>query len=465
MFSLLEKYKTVLLSSPAVMLISATQGFLKQSRISLQRKRVLLACSGGLDSMVMLEVFRQLGVSVGVAHVHFGLRGADADADAALVQRTAEQHGLPFYSERFNTKAIAEARKEGIQATARELRYTWLEKIRIEHGYHYIATAHHRDDNIETVVMNFIRGTGIRGLKGMLPRQQRLIRPLLFATRKELSAFQQQHQVAFREDRSNQETYYTRNKIRLELLPKIREINPGFDETLSAQFPVMRMLAGLYERHIQKETRGLFLTRVKEVFIPLLRLKKVADQRSVLFEFLKDFGYNIAQVDAILKSTEKQSGKQFLSGQARLIKDRRFLVLAPLEAAAASVYTIDEIPCTLQLPNGRLELAWADADNTTIRKESCYAYLDQRQVQLPLTLRHWQKGDYFYPFGMERKKKKLSKYFKDVKKRLDEKEQQWVLTSEERILWVVNERNDDRARITPSTTTILRCTWHDRATE
>ena len=239
-------------------LLHKAKTFLLDHHINLMHKRVLMAVSGGMDSVIMVELFRQLDLKFGIAHCNFQLRGEESDADEALVKALADKYKVPFYTVKFDTAAYMETKKVSVQVAARELRYDWFEKVRAEQKYDYIATAHHLNDNLETVLHNFIKGTGIKGLRGMQVRQNKLIRPLLALSRKEIQAFQQENNLEYREDSSNASDKYTRNKIRHHLLPLIEEINPGFEAGFAARLKTFADLELLYQTNIQKVNKQLF---------------------------------------------------------------------------------------------------------------------------------------------------------------------------------------------------------------
>lgn len=424
-------------------------------QIDLRRRRVLLALSGGVDSVVLAEVLHQLGVRFGIAHCNFQLRGAESDGDEALAQQIAAKYDVPYYSTRFDTIEYMAERKVSVQVAARELRYRWLHETREVHGFHYLATAHHLNDNIETVLYNFIKGTGIKGLRGMLPKNGRLIRPLLEVSRAEILAFQKEHGLVYREDASNASTKYTRNKIRHSLVPLIEEINPGLEQGFADRLRIFSDLEDLYEARFRKVARQFFLQRGSDIYIPILKLRQLKDRRSILFDYLKSFGFNAAQVDDMLGALDSDSGKQFLSEQARVVKDRRFLIVTELAKGNRGAIYIEHANDLVKLDGFSLQCAAVEAATAVIGKEKTHAFLDLDKVKFPLLLRPWRQGDYFYPFGMKLKKKKVSKYFKDQKLAIHQKESVWILESDQRIVWIVGERIDERFKVSDKTQNVL----------
>ena len=436
-------------------LIHKVKAFLLENNIALNRKRTLLAVSGGMDSVVMSELFHQLGLEFGIAHCNFQLRGDESDGDEALVKTLAHKYQVPFYHIRFDTSAYTKERNVSVQVAARELRYEWFEQIRAENKYDYIATAHHLNDNIETVLHNFIKGTGIKGLRGMLAKRDRLIRPMLSLSQEEIIAFQQECKLDYREDSSNASDKYTRNKIRHKLVPLIEEINPGFEAGFADRLKVFADLETLYQNQIRKTNKQLFEKRGEDVYIPIRKLKKLSDRRSILFEYLQLLGFTISQVDDMLAALDSESGRQFLSATARVIKDRQFLIITEKGQADFTIVHIQPEDKEVILPNARLAISIEDAAKVSIKKDKVYAYLDIDKLEFPLILRQWKQGDYFYPFGMTLKKKKVSKYFKDQKIPIHEKETIWILESNKKVVWIAGERIDERFKVSPKTPSVM----------
>jgi tRNA(Ile)-lysidine synthase len=431
------------------------QKLLSEYHIDLTKHRILLAVSGGMDSVVLVELMHRLGIDFGIAHCNFQLRGQESSDDESFVRMLAERYQTPFFSVRFDTAEYVATHKVSIQVAARELRYKWLEEIRQSNKYSYLATAHHLNDNIETVLMNFIKGTGIRGLRGMQVRNGHLIRPMLSLSRAEIETYQKDMGLIFREDSSNASDKYTRNKIRHHLIPQIIDINPGFESGFADRLKVLGDIEHLYDTKIRKINKQLFEKREGDTYIPIRLLRKLPSRRSILFEYLQPLGFNAQQIDDILMTLTAESGRQFLSPQARIIKDRRFLIVTPLAIGSFTSLYIYKDDTEVKLNDSKIDITIKDNKDLTIRKEKAYAYLDLSKLEFPLMIRQWRKGDYFYPFGMKLKKKKVSKYFKDQKVPLHEKNKIWILESGQKIVWIVGERIDERYRVTESSTQVL----------
>ncbi len=436
-------------------IIHKIKSLLVDHHISLHRKRTLLAVSGGMDSVVMVDLFHELGLQFGIAHCNFQLRGEESECDEALVKALAHKYRVPIYTTRFDTTSYAEGKGVSIQVAARELRYEWFEQMRAANKYDYVATAHHLNDNIETVLHNFIKGTGIKGLRGMLVRREKLIRPMLSLSRDEIKAYQQEHKLEYREDSSNTSDKYTRNNIRHNLVPLIEEINPGFEAGFDDRLKIFSDIESLYQNKIQRINKQLFEKRGSDTYIPIRKLKKLSDKRSVLFEYLQPLGFNASQVDDILSVLEQGSGQQFLSETTRVIKDRQFLIITNKGQTDFSTMLIEKGDAEVKLPNGSISLNISEAVKISIKKDKTLAYLDLNKLEFPLILRQWKKGDYFYPFGMALKKKKVSKYFKDQKMSLPEKESIWILESAKKIVWIAGERIDERFKVTSGSKSVL----------
>lgn len=413
-------------------------------KLASQTKRVLLTVSGGLDSMVMCHLFSAVRYPFAIAHCNFQLRGEEANGDEALVKTLADAYGVTVLTKRFDTKAYAAEKGLSIQLAARELRYTWFEELRQEHKLDNIATAHHLNDNIETILFNLTKGTGIRGLRGIPVKQGKIIRPMLFASREEIEAYAKEHNIAYREDSSNASDKYTRNKIRHHIIPLLKEINPALEQTFADKIELFTELEGVYEKTLGKEAKQLFLQRRNDIYIPILKLKKVKHAGSALYEYLNEYNFTKEQVEDILASVDGTPGKQFITDKARIIKDRQFFILSKLPEQNITAKLINEGDTELDLGDKKLTIKQGDIKPTA---DKTIAYLDADKLQFPLIVRRWKQGDYFYPFGMKMKKKKLKKFFVDEKVSLTDKENIWVVESGERIVWVAGYRIDERFKV------------------
>lgn len=422
-------------------------------RLANAKKKTMLTVSGGIDSVVMCVLFNEAKFPFAIAHCNFQLRGKESDGDEQLVKELGKKYGIEVFVKKFDTKKYAVEKSISIQLAARELRYTWFEELRKEKEFDLIATAHHLNDNIETILLNLTKGTGIRGLRGIPVRQGNIVRPLLFASREEIENYQQQNKLEFREDSSNADDKYTRNKIRHNIIPLLKEINPSLENAFADKIELFTELEVMYEKEMKKSSSQLFLQRANDIYIPILKLKKTENASSVLFEYLKDYGFNSEQVDDILGAVDGEAGKQFLSSTARIIKDRRFLILTKLADKDFSIQFISEGDKEVKLGKGKLQIT---NNQSPITPDKRSAFLDKSKLEFPLIARKWKQGDYFYPFGMKLKKKKLKKFFTDEKVSLNEKENIWVIESNKKIVWVAGYRIDERFKVTDKTKEILK---------
>lgn len=420
-------------------------------------EKTLVATSGGVDSVVLCHLMQQAGLSFAIAHCNFQLRGEDANADEVFVKNLAENLQVPFFSIRFDTQVFAEQNKLSIQQAARELRYAWLEETRQLTDCQHVATAHHLDDSIETLLYNFTKGCGLRGLHGILPKHGHIIRPMLFATKKQVLDFAQAENLDYREDASNLTDKYSRNLLRHHAVPVFEKINPNFQHTAGENIERLREAEQLYDFALQHIMDEVLEKRSNEWRIDLQKLHSYPSPATVLYEILKPHGFNNDQVADILQSAENQSGSWFHSPTRRLLLDRFFLILS-LEENIGGVQEIASIDTSfVELPDGAsLALERHTAPPPTLVGSASTAWMDADQLQLPLRLRHWQPGDSFCPLGLDGKHQKLQDFFSNNKLSRLEKERVWLLESGGKIAWVVGIRLDERFKVTAATKSFLR---------
>lgn len=429
--------------------------FINDHHLFTKSNRLLVAVSGGVDSVILCHLCKAGGFDFGVAHCNFQLRGEDSNRDEAFVRDWCKQLNVPFHVINFATKAYAEKHKLSTQVAARNLRYEWFEQVRVEQGYDFILTAHHADDNIETVLMNFFRGTGINGLTGMQPVHQQIRRPLLFAKRSELETYLKQHELSFVQDESNLHDDYTRNYFRNTVLPMIAKTYPEVQQNLLQNISRFKEVDILYQQELSRITRKLLVQKGDEWYIPVLLLQKTPAMKTILLELIKPYGFKATQLNEVVQLLDSDSGKYILSSSHRILKDRKHLVISPLKDFNRAIIVI-EGPGTVDFPGGVLRLT--QVEKTVTGSEAHVALLDEALIQYPLLLRPWRAGDYFYPLGMKGKKK-LAKFFVDQKLSLADKERVWILEMNRKIVWVVGYRIDDRFKITGKTKSVLRIEW------
>ena len=430
------------------------KSFVRDHSLFTHEDKILLAVSGGIDSMVMLDLFRQSGVQFGIAHCNFHLRGSESDGDEDLVTKLSRQCNVPIHIAHFDTEEYARENKLSIQMAARELRYNWFEEMCDQHGFTRIATAHNQDDVMETFLINLGRGTGIRGLTGIKPRNGRIIRPLLFCSRSDIDKYAQDYDVAFREDSSNISVYYTRNKIRHEIIPLFEEINPSFRSSLLETIRKLNDTEDIYLDAIQNLKNELIERKKEKILINLEKLDSMPNKITVLYEVLSGYHFISSQIMQIIDSINAHSGKQFYSPTHRLIKDRNEFIIVPLKETEPRRYYIDEGVERINEPLKMDLLVVNHNPSFNIPREKNLACLDYSKLTFPLILRKWNEGDSFRPFGMMHNKK-LSDFLIDEKLSIADKEDQWLLISGDDIVWVINRRIDERYKVTGQTSQIL----------
>jgi len=424
-------------------MLTKFQNHINQNFPFLNGKKLLLATSGGLDSMVMVDLFNKLSYEIAMAHCNFQLRGLESFEDQNFVQNYAEANKIIIFTTQFDTEAFAKDYQLSTQVAARELRYSWFYELLETKKYDYILTAHHADDNLETFLINLVRGTGLDGLTGIPAQNEKVIRPILIFSRQEIEQYAKESNIDWREDSSNASDKYLRNKIRHNLAPIFKELNPDF---LSSFYKTQTYLQ---ESQTMAEDATIMIyqqvakEKGEEIHFDLNQLKKLPNYKSYLYQWLNEFGFSAW--NDIYDLVNGQSGKQVFSSGFRLLKDRDFLILSPekLEDENEEYYIVKdqkEINIPLNLSFSKVIASSSLVSNTTI-------FVDEDELCFPLVLRRWKQGDNFQPLGMEGKSKKVSKFFKDHKLSLIEKENTWILCSNNQIVWIVGLRQDERFKI------------------
>jgi tRNA(Ile)-lysidine synthase len=322
----------------------------------------------------------------------------------------------------------------------------------------YLLTAHHANDNIETLLMNFFKGSGIAGLRGMLPKNGKIVRPLLFATREEIFSYLEENQLEFVEDSSNLTDKYTRNYFRHELIPSIQKVFPKVEENLVNNIQRFKEIELLYDQSIGSHKKKLLEKKGNEIHIPVLKLLKTEPLQTIVFEIIKDYSFTAAQTDEVIKILNSESGKYISSSTHKILKNRSWLIISPINTLESDYIIIDQNHKRIEFQQAILKFRFEANGNLKVTADKNIALLDANKITFPLLLRKWKQGDYFYPLGMK-KKKKVSKFFIDQKMSITEKENTWILESNKRILWIIGKRIDDRFKITPSTKEILEITF------
>lgn len=433
------------------------QTFIQTNRLLRPDERALLAVSGGVDSVVMAHLFRQAGHTFGIAHCNFQLRGAESDGDEAFVQALASAWDVPFYGRAFDAKKQAAVAGQSLQMAARQLRYEWFEQIREENGYAAVATGHNLNDSVETALLHFIRGTGPTGLGGIPVRNERVIRPLLFASREEIQFYAGQNGLNWREDSSNRTDDYTRNQIRRHLLPRMLEINPAFLSSAGHTLRLIRAaddnLRFLLDRLMgAPDSNGIYRLNKKD-------LETLPALAEALFDLFQPFGFFPEQLRQ-LSDNWRQTGAEWVSATGyRLLNDREYLYLGLIEAVQEAL-PVQEDDLMLSLPGGGRLLLTPALPGAHFPDGREAVMVDAAKLRFPLHLRRWQPGDVFQPLGMGGKSRKLQDFFTDRKLSRLDKEQIWILENgDHSIIWIVGMRADERFKIEAETTKLLKISW------
>ncbi|GAA4769961.1 MULTISPECIES: tRNA lysidine(34) synthetase TilS [Flavobacterium] len=416
----------------------------------LSGKKLLLAVSGGIDSMVLVDLFSKLNFEISVAHCNFQLRGDESKQDEEFVKTQSEKYNIITFIKTFDTETYVNINKLSIQQAARELRYDWFNDLLEKEGFDYLLTAHHLDDSLETFLINFTRGTGIDGLTGIPEQNGKILRPLLIFSRKEIENYAKKNNISWREDSSNGSDKYFRNKIRHHVVPVLKELNPSLLESFENTVKNLSKTNFLVKNTLTSNFKNIANKKNDAIYFDIDKLIKLENYKSYLYEWLKPFDFSDWQ--SIYDLIHSQSGKQIFSENYRLLKDRNQLILTKTEINnEEDVFLINKDENSILKP---LNLSICNQSYISKPSKSCI-FVNKEKLKFPLKLRKWQEGDYFYPSGMQGKKK-VSKYFKDEKFSLLEKEDTWLLCSDNEVVWIINHRADQRFLANNNTQQILK---------
>lgn len=428
--------------------LQSFRAFISRHQLFQPDQKILLAVSGGKDSVLMVHLFKQAEIEFGIAHCNFQLRADESQRDEAFVRMLAATMEVPFHVTHFNTKAYAKAQRCSTQMAARTLRYAWFEQIRTAEGYEAIALAHHQNDAIETMLINLTRGTGIAGLHGIAPKRDQLIRPLLFLSREDIERLIDTANIDYVEDSSNLSDHYARNKIRLHVIPQLKAINPGLEQTFAqniqrfqeAEMLIAQTVAAMRSRLLE-ESAGLTTIKIDEI-------KALNPQKLLCYELLKPFNVNESLIEELLAALDKQSGTSFYSSTHRITLDRQRLIISAIESGMSSSQLIHPADQHIELQNAHISVQYRDGNSFNKDRK---AYVDCSLLVYPLVLRTRQPGDVFVPLGMKTHKK-LSDLFIDEKIPLPEKDKIPLLVNGNGdIIWVAGMRQDNRYKVTATT--------------
>ena len=432
--------------------LSRLQSFIKQHALFLSEERVLLAVSAGRDSVLMAHLFKAAGYPFGIAHCNFNLRAEESELDEQFTEELADELEVPFYTSRFDTMEYASANHISVQMAARDLRYEWLEKIRKEFDFQYIAVAHHQNDVIETMLLNLTRGTGISGLHGIFPKKGKIIRPLLFLSRDEIDELVQNSGYIYREDRSNLSVKYSRNKLRLEVIPVLKELNPALEQTFEANSKRFAELEILLDLRVQEIRERLFIKLADDEFeISIAELKKLIPLNTLLYGLFHPYGFTETVLNDLVHAWDRNPGKVFCSAGYQLLLDRGRIILSRINADKAEDIFLESGTALCIWNKQKFSSKIVPISQFELSRDENIAQLDYDLLGFPLKLRTWKKGDHFQPLGLKQKKK-LSDFFVDRKIRLNHKKDIGILENNNGdILWVAGLRVDERYKISPNT--------------
>lgn len=427
--------------------INANFGFLKE-------KKLLLATSGGMDSMVLVHLFQKLNLNFAIAHCNFQLRGTESDEDENFVTHYAKQNNILCFSTKFETEKYSETYKLSTQVAARNLRYNWFNEILAQQKFDYIITAHHADDVVETFMINLSRGTGLEGLTGIPSQNGNVIRPMLPFSRKEIEDYVSENNLKWREDSSNASDKYVRNKIRHHIVPVFKEINESFLQSFQNTLDHLNQEQSLKNDAVQMVYEKVISEENQQLKINISVLLQYENYKAYLYQWLNKYGFSAW--NDVYNLIEAQSGKQILSEKYILLKDREYLILSKKETADFEEIGISSIA---EKPNFPLKLTLCNLSDISNQRKNII-FVDENKIQFPLTIRKWKEGDYFYPSGMQGKKK-VSKYFKDEKFTLFQKQDACILESNNQIVWIIGHRADERFKVENTTQTIIQITYNN----
>lgn len=431
-------------------MLEKIQNHIKSRFPFLEKSKLLIAISGGMDSVVLTHLSHKLQLNIALAHCNFNLRGDESDADEDFVLQLAEDLNLEVFIESFDTETYASNHQLSTQMAARVLRYAWFNELMEQLHFDYLLTAHHADDNLETFLINLSRGTGLEGLTGIPEINGTIVRPLLAFSRQELEVYAIENKISWREDSSNITTKYLRNKIRHDVIPALKEANPQVLQNFNKTLSFLQDSNEIIEDRIVEIQKKVVSVDEDLITMNIKKIQKLSNPKAYLYQLLKDF--NFTEWDDVTALLTAQSGKQVFSETHRLLKDRDILILSENVLINDVKINIPEIEGQVKTPLGTLNFGTVSKIN---KSNDTAIYVDLDTLKFPLTFRKWEEGDFFYPFGMKGKKK-LSKYFKDEKLSLVEKEQIGILCSGQDIIWIVGKRADERFKVTENTKQILK---------
>jgi tRNA(Ile)-lysidine synthase len=434
-------------------MLQKLKNHIQQNFSFLQDKKLLVATSGGLDSMVLVHLFQKLNFNFALAHCNFQLRNLESDEDQKFVTNYSKQHNIPFFTTKFDTKKYSETYKLSTQVAARNLRYDWFNEILIQEKFDYIITAHHADDDVETFLIHISRGTGLEGLTGIPSQNGNIIRPMLPFSRKEIENYASENQLVWREDSSNASDKYVRNKIRHHIVPVFKEINDSFLSSFQNTLEHLNQQQSLADDAVLLVYEKVVSEENQQLKINISALLQYNNYKAYLYQWLHKYGFTAW--NDVYDLIYSQSGKQIFSENYVLLKDREYLLLSQKTTDFESVV----IHSVTENTNFPLNFSFCNTSNISNQNKNII-FVEESKLQFPLTIRKWNSGDYFYPAGMQGKKK-VSKYFKDEKFTLFQKQQAFILESNNKIVWIIGHRADERFKPENTNQNIIQITYNN----
>jgi tRNA(Ile)-lysidine synthase len=427
--------------------------YISEQQLFSKKDKLLVAFSGGVDSVVLAHVLHSYGFSISLAHCNFGLRGKESNADENFGRKLAKKLEVGFFSKRFETKAFAQKNDLSIQMAARQLRYNWFADLLKKEEFTYVLTAHHANDNVETVLINLVRGTGIKGLLGIPQKQHAIARPLLHSTKDDIMAYAKRNKLKYRNDSSNDDIKYKRNFLRHQVIPKLKELNPSLEHTFEQNILWFNRAGNVIKQFTAAKKNELVSEQNGKLKIDIKKLSREEHKSILLHEFLYPMGFNSTQTETLLKCIRKeQPGKLFFSDSHQALIDRHFIFIAPLSDDKKEEYTVNAFKELKELP---IKIDYKIIRSVDFVNDRMVAFMDADKLQFPLTLRKWRAGDKFKPLGMDGFKK-LSDFFTNQKLNRFDKKNVWLLLSGNDIAWVIGYRADNRFKVTDSTKKVIR---------
>ncbi|MGD2034804.1 MAG: tRNA lysidine(34) synthetase TilS [Bacteroidales bacterium] len=429
--------------------------YVADNNLFTKEQRVLSAVSGGIDSVVMLYLMTDAGFQCDIAHCNFQLRGAESDEDENFVRTLASEFKLKCHVKRFDTIDYSNKKKISVQMAARELRYNWFHELGTKFRYDCIAIAHNRDDLVETMLINLSRGTGLKGLTGIKPKQSSIVRPLLYASRDEIEFYAGKQRIAYREDSSNEDIKYRRNLIRHRIIPEFEKLNPSFKDTLIQESGIFSSAYRIYKRELEKIEKAISIEDPERKILSVPKILSLRVTPEILHDMLDQYGFSYSTIQNVCKVLKGAPGKLFYSENYILLKDRETIIIEAFKNKSD-----DEI---VELANGTMEINYPlhlrfiqkmRNKDFIVPVEKRTIAVDSDRLSYPLKLRKWQKGDFFYPLGMNHKQK-LSDYFINNKINRLDKERIWILTSGNDVLWIIGHQIDNRFKVTSNTKNLM----------